>query len=288
MITISVVIASHNEGENLIHTVDSLLYTLPSDSELIIVDDCSTDGSTSALQGYEDLLIHNSTVRLGTSRARDFGARQAQGKIIVFCDAHIEVSSGWPAAIVTALQDPSVGAVGPAICDMFDRNSKGYGLWYIDAGLNFTWGERQAEMPYPVPVLSAAFMAMRRECYLNVGGFDPGMLLYGMEDPELDLRLWTYGYRLLVLPDVEAAHLYRSEHPYLQWETMLHNMLRFGMIHFGTERFRKLVESITQQELFPSALAQVIASDVWVRRAEVQQLRIYDDDWYFSRFGMEF
>ena len=53
MTRLSVVVISLNEGESLRRTVDNLRDTLPSESEIIVVDDSSTDGSSGFLDdGY--------------------------------------------------------------------------------------------------------------------------------------------------------------------------------------------------------------------------------------------
>jgi len=51
---VSVVIACHNETDNVKWTVDSFLATLPKKSEIVVVDDHSTDGRTAFLEsGYD-------------------------------------------------------------------------------------------------------------------------------------------------------------------------------------------------------------------------------------------
>src|SRR5207237_10011214 len=160
-----------NEGQYLRRTVHSLLDTLPGSAELIIVDDCSSDGSAGCFQGCDQVVLLKAPERLGASGARNFGAQNAQGEIIVFADAHVDISGGWLEPFTEALMDSQTGAVGPAICDMVDRTSKGYGLRFIDAALNFEWCERQSWDPYLVPVLSAAFMPLRREFYSRIVGF---------------------------------------------------------------------------------------------------------------------
>ena len=49
--TLSVVIVTLDEGENLRRTVESLWPTLPANHELIVVDDGTTDGSSDFLAG---------------------------------------------------------------------------------------------------------------------------------------------------------------------------------------------------------------------------------------------
>jgi GT2 family glycosyltransferase len=169
---------------------------------------------------------------------------------------------------------------------MYRPTAKGYGLRFRDAALNCEWGGLEAPYPYPVPMLGAGFFAMRREVFFAIGGFDAGMIRFGMEDPDLDIRLWTFGYQCLLVPSVEVAHLFRDDHAFQDWPTFLHNVIRYATIHFGEQRRKRLIDSYSSDDYLPAALARVSTSDAWKRRREIQSSRFYDDDWYFKRFAM--
>jgi GT2 family glycosyltransferase len=281
----SIIVITHNEGKYLARTIESLLVALPPWTEVLVVDDWSTDDSTKGLQNGV-VKVLRPPKHLGAVRARNYGARHASGEILVFSDAHVEVPEGWFDPLVAPLARPSVGATGATISMLHHRDAKGYGLRFRDAALNCEWGQWEESNPYPVPMLGAGFFAMRRNVFEAVGGFDPGMIRYGMEDPDLDIRLWTFGYECLVVPTVEVAHLFRDDHAFQDWESFLHNMVRYGTVHFSEERLKRLIESYSGDGDLPGALARVAASDAWVRRREIQGMRFHDDNWYFDKFGM--
>ena len=87
---VSLIVVSHNEGEWLRKTVNSLAKTIPLRAEIIVVDDKSSDGSIERLVPRSRVKVLRPTRRLGAARARNFGARRARGRLLVFCDAHIE------------------------------------------------------------------------------------------------------------------------------------------------------------------------------------------------------
>src|SRR5215469_3484592 len=157
---VSIIVISHNEGEYLRGTVASLLASPPPDAEILVIDDWSTDGSTEGLENNLVRVIRPGK-RLGTVKARNFGARQAKGQIVVLSDAHVEVPERWFEPLLAPLANPSVGAVGPTITAMYDTGSKGFGLRFRDSALNCEWGRREGPRPYPVPLLGAGFFAMR-------------------------------------------------------------------------------------------------------------------------------
>lgn len=287
--SVSVVVVSHNEGDNLRRTIHSLLAGLPADGEIIVVDDCSTDGSTACLNDrYANVAVVRPGERLGVARARNFGGQRAKGQMLVFCDAHVAAPLGWAAALAAALAQEGAGAVGPAISAMHNPQHKGYGMRWADAALNLDWLGLQGQTPYPVPLLCGCFIALRRELFVAIGGFDPGLVVWGCEDSELSLRLWTRGYACLLVPEVEIAHLFRPTHPYrVDWEVLIYNTLRMATMHFGPDRLRRIVAGLTTRSNFPAAFARLADSDAWARRQQIHAERLYDDSWFFRRFGMD-
>lgn len=286
--SISVVVPTYNEGPMLRRTVTALLASLAADAEVIVVDDQSSDESTKGIDGMPRLRMIRSPDRIGVAAARNLGADAAAGSLLVFSDAHVEPDADWARRFERALADPTVGAVGPAILAMGAPSEAGYGRRWKDAALNAQWLPRQADHPYPVPMLGGGFLAMRREVFEKTGGFDTGLLLWGSEDLELCARLWMADYACLVLPTVRVAHLFRSRSPYpIPWEMVLHNLLRIACVHFSEPTLTRVVTSLRRHPAFPAALAHLLESDVWTRRESVRARRAHDDDWYLTRFDMD-
>ncbi len=298
---LSVVVVSLNEGEHLRHTIDNLTASMPAGSEIVVVDDGSADGSADFLQaGYDHVTALRSTSRLGSAQARNFGAQHARGKTLVFCDAHVAVRPGWLEPLLVALNRPDVGAVMPAMRVMRypddyhfptatsedHKEARGYGLRWRDASLGVEWLHSVGSEPYPVPLLGAACLVIHRNLFAAIGGFDPGLMIWGCEDAELSLRLWTLGYECLVVPAVEVAHLFRRVRPYrVEWEAVLYNKLRLATVHFNSERRRRVMEQLKSNGAFAAALARLESSDVEVRSSQLRAFRRYDDDWFFERFS---
>ena len=283
---VSVVVVSHNEGADLHRTLLSLNAALPADSEIIVVDDSSTDGSTDTLP-VERVRVVRPPTRLGISAARNLGAAHSRGDVIVFSDAHVDVPVGFIEPLVAALMRAGVGAVGPVVSQRDNPAVKGYGFRWKDAALNIEWLGKKGSDPHPVPMLVGCFMAVRRDVFEKVGGFDGGMIVYGHEDAELSMRLWLQGYECLLVPEVNVVHLFRTTHPYsVDWIATLHNLMRVAIMHFGPERSRRVFACLMSQDALPSAFAKLLDGDAWELRRRNQSLRKRDDDWYFRTFSM--
>ena len=284
--SISVVVPALNEGILLMRTVENLRATLPSSGEIVVVDDGSTDGCADALQEDQVLRIIRCT-RLGAATARNVGARQANGDIIVFADAHIEAPPQWWMPLADVLRDSSVGAVAPVVSVMGSELSRGYGMRWKGPDLGIEWLPLESSGPHSIGLAPGCLLAMRREVFNSTGGFDDGMMLWGMEDSEYSMRLWLLGYELKLVPSVEIAHAFREKHPYsIPWTYVIHNMLRVAFCHFNTERIQRVVQALKGYHDFSAALALLATSDVQARRQFLNLQRRRDDDWFFQRFPM--
>src|SRR5438477_11484688 len=82
----SIIIASHNEGEALIKTIDSCIETcLNINHEIVVADDASTDGSVeAAYHRFSQLRLFRHEQRRGASPTKHLGATNAHGEVFVF------------------------------------------------------------------------------------------------------------------------------------------------------------------------------------------------------------
>jgi len=173
---------------------------------------------------------------------------------------------------------------------MNSRELKGFGLGFKDDGLNCNWLDQLSSSPYEVPLLSAFFLGIRRELFFEIGGFDPGFGIWGMEDVELVMRIWGLGYRCMLLPGVEVAHLDARLRPRAsdyqgdrrRW---IQTALRVAVLHFGELRLRRVFRFYAKDPCFPAALAGLAVSDAWEKRAAIHAKRTHGDEWFFQRFA---
>ncbi len=88
MCLLSIIIPNFNNGKFLPRCLNSILISGRKDFEVIVIDDGSTDGSTSYLSGVADertscFFQENK----GVSAARNVGIENAKGKYVTFCDS---------------------------------------------------------------------------------------------------------------------------------------------------------------------------------------------------------
>lgn len=95
---VSIILTSYNYGKYIERCINSCLVQELSGScpEIIVVDDCSTDGTHELLKGYESVSNFRYVVNsenMGVAGAANVGIRMAHGEFIVRVDADDYVSS---------------------------------------------------------------------------------------------------------------------------------------------------------------------------------------------------
>jgi glycosyltransferase involved in cell wall biosynthesis len=285
---VSVVIPALNEGGNLIDTVRYVLdHSQWPDLEIIVADDGSTDGSPERLARLGDERIQLVRSRgLGVAGARNHGAQNATGAVLVFLDGHCYVPPGWLAPLVAALEQPDAALAGPAFSNIGDTRMQACGITWREATLENVWLPcgRAVE---PVPFHIGACQAVRTEIFRAVGGYDQGMTRWGSEDIELCLRLWLMGYQVYAQPASLVYHLFRTSRPYaVDDQQILYNRLRMIALHFDGERLACVLAPLLGVPGVAHSLAQLFDSDTLDERRRLFAERQHTIDWFCERFAL--
>jgi GT2 family glycosyltransferase len=128
---------------------------------------------------------------------------------------------GWVSQLQDALlEHPDFGAIGVRLlfadggiqhAGMVFAYEENLGVWinkHPMMGMDPSVDPRRGLVE--VPAVTAACVAVRRDAFDAVGGFDGGFLFGDFEDSDLCLKLKERGYRIGYLPDVELVHLERQ------------------------------------------------------------------------------
>jgi GT2 family glycosyltransferase len=151
----------------------------------------------------EEVFVVREPVRTGPAAARNAGAREATGDVLVFVDADIEVHSDAFTRIRAAFadQDQLVALFGsyddapeaPGIVSRF-RNLLHHHVHQTSGG--------------PATTFWGGIGAVRRDAFEQVGGFDQERFpVPSIEDIELGMRLTAAGALIVLDPDIQGCHL---------------------------------------------------------------------------------
>ena len=286
----SVVIPSCNEGEMLDMTVRSILESenrIP--FEVVIVDDGSTDGSCDRFRNGAIAGVHVvDGGGLGVARARNFGAAQTAGDMIVFLDAHCEVSRHWLDGLAAAMAAPDVAIVSPAFTRLRESYPVGLGMGWATPRLDLEWfaPANGMDRPYEIPIAPGGCQAYPAATFRALGKFDDGFARWGSEDAEISLRAWLLGYRVVAQPNVRVAHWFRDTRAFDVDQTdVAFNLLRMVRLHFTEPRLSRIVDSIrAMAPVVADAEQRLDATDVEVLRNELLAVRERDDAWFCDTF----
>ena len=112
---ISLVATVLNEGGNIHHLFDSILWQTRPPDEVVIVDGGSSDDTVAIIQGYQDKLPLRLLIEEGCniSQGRNRAIAAAAGDIIAVTDAGVRLSEDWLEKITAPLlADPQLNVVG--------------------------------------------------------------------------------------------------------------------------------------------------------------------------------
>jgi GT2 family glycosyltransferase/radical SAM superfamily enzyme YgiQ (UPF0313 family)/Tfp pilus assembly protein PilF/glycosyltransferase involved in cell wall biosynthesis/SAM-dependent methyltransferase len=210
----SIVIPVFNQLEYTRQCLDALKkHTSEALYELIIVDNNSTDGTHEYLSGITgNVKILTNNENQGFTIACNQGAREAQGEYIVFLNNDTIPLDGWLTALTDTFKlSDDIGAVGSKLIYPDMRLQEAGGIIFSDGnGWNFGRGDIPDHGRYSRPVevdyCSGASLAVRKDLYERIGGFDEIYAPAYYEDTDLCFSLREIGYRVLYQPESEVIH----------------------------------------------------------------------------------
>lgn len=287
---VSLVIPTHNEGADVLDTVDCILrHSGTLLHELIVVDDSSSDHSAQALAALASkgriTLIRGE--KLGAIKARNQGALAATGDIVGFIDAHCYTPPGWLSPLVSTFANrEDIHALSPVISCTKNLMAKGYGATWIDDELAMHWLPETQKIK-DVPFIGGAATFVRKPVFDALGGFDNGIVQWGYEDIELSIRLWLHGHRVVVVPDSVIYHKFRTRFRYdLAFADVLYNKLRLIFLHFDGERLRRLWRHHLQYPSAELGIQRLYQDGSEIIRDRLRASRVQSMDQFCDQFDL--
>lgn len=192
-IDFTIIIPAKNEESNIGNCLASIFATNFDRNryEVLVVDNGSEDQTVQIAKNMGANVFEKPGLTI--SGLRNFGARQANGKILVFLDADCTVDLNWLAAASIYLEQDVVSFGSPAI---LPENS----TWVQRTWFNIRGKKTQVE---EVDWLESANVFVREDAFRTVGGFNEDLIT--CEDYDLSTRLKKLG-QLLVDSRIVAIH----------------------------------------------------------------------------------
>ena len=199
---VSVIVPVYNGGWCLEQCLAGIRKSSYPDYEIIVVDNGSTDNSVAIASDYGAAVGHCPGPS-GPGAARNVGAQQARGEILMFVDADVVIHQDTMARITARFRDdPGLAVVFGSYDD--SPAAKNFLSQYKNLLHHFVHQQGNSQ----ASTFWAGCGAIRKVVFQTVGGFD--LEKYptpSIEDIELGDRLHRLGYRILLDKEVQAQHL---------------------------------------------------------------------------------
>lgn len=200
--TVSIVIPVHNGGDNFRRCLRSLDEFIPAATEIIIVVDGGTDESQSLAAEFSRAKVVVFKTAGGPARARNAGAQIAQGDIMLFIDADVTVGADITSQIAAIFDDRLDLA---ALIGSYDDRPGATNFLSQYKNLFHHYTHQTASSD--ASTFWGACGAIRRQIFLEMGGFDETYRDPSVEDIELGYRLKNAGYQIQLCQTVQVKHL---------------------------------------------------------------------------------
>ena len=188
--------------------------------EIIVVDNCSTDGTNDLVQSkFKTVKLIKNTQNLGFAKANNIGVSKACGDYVLILNPDTVLAEDtFIKCLEFANLHPDLGALGVKLIDgaghflpegkrnlptplvsfykMLGIKNKKYS-YYAQQIPDDSVGE--------VAILVGAFMFLKRANYLAVGGFDTDYFMYG-EDIDFSYKLTKSGFKNYYLGTASVIH----------------------------------------------------------------------------------
>jgi GT2 family glycosyltransferase len=251
--TVSIIVPTRDRVELLQPCVESILEkTAYSSFELILIDNGSRASATldylASISGEPRVRVFRQDEEFNYSRLSNCGVRSSNAEFILLMNNDVNViKPGWLEEMVSHGIQPGVGAVGARL--LYPDNRVQQAGVILEAGVHgvaevahrgLARGDPgyfcRAILAQELSAVGAACMLVRREVYLEVGGFDEEHLKVAFNDIDFCLKLRARGYRIIFAPEAE---LYHHEHASRGTEYTETNEQRFNReIDFMKEKWK--------------------------------------------------
>jgi len=212
MPSVSVVIPTFNKLNFTKKCLNSIFkYTPKFLAEIIVVDNGSTDGTTTYLKGLKGIKRILNTENLGFAKACNIGAKASKGDYILFLNNDTEVQKGWLEPMIETIESSDdIAIVGSKL--LFPSSTIQHAGVVITKDLIPTHIHYNVSSEKPFVNKKREFQAVTAACLLikkkdfeKVGGFDEEYI-NGYEDVDLCLKIKELNKKIVYDPRSVVIH----------------------------------------------------------------------------------
>ena len=256
---LSVVILNYNVRyflETSLLSVQKAIQDL--DAEIIVVDNASSDGSCEMLHDrFPDVLFIKNEDNVGFPKGNNIGVAKAKGEYICILNPDTVVAEDTFTKILSfAESQKNLGIVGCKLIDgsghFLPESKRGiptpwiaftkvmglYKLFPSSTWFNQYYAQHVAvDQTSKVSILVGAFMLLKRQLYIDMGGFDENCFMYS-DDIDLSYLALKEGKDNFYFAETTVIH-YKGESTHK--DVLFMKRFQEAMTFFYTKHFKKSV-----------------------------------------------
>jgi cellulose synthase/poly-beta-1,6-N-acetylglucosamine synthase-like glycosyltransferase len=195
---VSVIIPACNAAPTIGQCLEAVGSQSYSADEVIVVDDGSTDDTAGVAETFGVRVIRQPNQ--GPGAARNRGAAEAEGDVLMFTDADCAPAPDWVERMMAGFGSPDVaGAKGT-----YETRQRGLVPRFVQLEYESRYDRMAGQESIDfVDTYSAGY---RRGVFDESGGFDEALRMD--QDQELSFRLAEAGERLVFVPEARVYHVH--------------------------------------------------------------------------------
>ncbi len=173
---------------------------------VVLVDNASNDGSVEFTQHkYPRVHILHFETNQGFAPALNEAVHTIDSEWVCFLNNDMRVDPDWLPNLIYAADSIDSPCFSSHIFNWEGDKTQFAGGWINVFGKGFESDQLQDTSPYPIFFPCGGAMLIRRDIFLEIGGFDKDYFMI-YEDVDLGWRLWLLGYKVYLVPDAYVMH----------------------------------------------------------------------------------
>jgi cellulose synthase/poly-beta-1,6-N-acetylglucosamine synthase-like glycosyltransferase len=191
MTEISVIIPAYNAKKTIKKCLECILsQDINKKYEVIVVDDASSDDTIKIVSKFPVKLIKQK--HQGPAKARNLGAKQSKGDIIVFTDSDCLPAKNWLKELIKPFSNPEIVGVSGTYRTMNKESilARFEGYQIEERHENMKKMER-------IDFVGTFNCAYRKKIFFKYGGFNTKFKTSSGEDPDLSFKISKDGYKIV-------------------------------------------------------------------------------------------
>jgi glycosyltransferase involved in cell wall biosynthesis len=278
---LSLILTVHNEGDELSRALKSVLSKTTEASNVLIVDDASTDGCCERVENDRVHVIRNAS-RKGVAASRHQAVQAAQGSVLAFLDGHHRVATGaLNCCAELAASHPSI--VVPDIRDFELDSPTTHGAsfrmcperGYFSANWNYAHPQQQISR---VTSLRSPIYLMSRETYDRVYWIQ-GLRNWGGSEAAISVKAFFLDIPILHLCGTPTRHMFNQKLEYnATWDDVWRNHALIARVCFDARTWYKYwLPKLFEPHLTDEAKRDMESESIVAQHEEFQRVKVRTD-----------